>query len=146
MFSFLSFFNISASFILLVTGLAKIWSSFGPKGILVELDPVTGISFGWLLLLIGLIELLLSGICYYYRSRLLPCFLVGWLSLNFLLYRLALVSIGWRRPCSCLGNLTDAIHLAPELADTLMQYILAYLLIGSGIALYFFIYLKSSKK
>jgi LPXTG-motif cell wall-anchored protein len=39
-----------------------------------ELDPVTGISFGWLLLLVGLIELLLSGILYYYRARLLPCF------------------------------------------------------------------------
>jgi len=146
MFSFLSFFNISASFILLVTGLAKIWSSFGPKGILMELDPVTGISFGWLLLLVGLIELLLSGICYYYRARLLPCFLVGWLSLNFLLYRIALLSMGWHRPCNCLGNFTDAIHLTPELADTLMRYILAYLLIGIGIALYFLFILKKSKK
>ena len=30
-----------------------------------------------------------------------------------------------------MGNLTDALHLEPEVADNLMKVILAYLLLGS---------------
>jgi hypothetical protein len=39
--------------------------------------------------------------------------------------------VGWHKPCSCLGNLTDALHIPPQTADTAMKIILAYLLIGS---------------
>jgi cbb3-type cytochrome oxidase subunit 3 len=35
-----------------------------------------------------------------------------------------------------LGNLTDALHIPPQAADTAMKIILAYLLIGSYATLF----------
>ncbi|MBI3849679.1 MAG: hypothetical protein HY298_05230 [Verrucomicrobia bacterium] len=35
------------------------------------------------------------------------------------------------RADTCLGHLTDALHMSPQTADELMKVILAYLLIGS---------------
>jgi len=46
-------------------------------------------------------------------------------------YRLGLWWMHWHRPCSCLGNLTDALHISPQVADNVMKVLLAYLLIGS---------------
>jgi hypothetical protein len=37
----------------------------------------------------------------------------------------------WKRPCGCLGNLTDALHISPVLADDIMKVVLAYLFISS---------------
>jgi hypothetical protein len=39
--------------------------------------------------------------------------------------------MNWHRPCNCLGNLTDALHISPQTADNIMKLLLAYLLIGS---------------
>jgi hypothetical protein len=44
--------------------------------------------------------------------------------------------VGYHKPCSCLGNLTDALHIPPPMADTAMKIILAYLLIGSYATLF----------
>jgi hypothetical protein len=38
--------------------------------------------------------------------------------------------------CPCLGNLTDALHITPQTADTAMKIILTYLLIGSYASLF----------
>jgi len=35
-----------------------------------------------------------------------------------------------------MGNLTDALHIPPQIADTAMKIILAYLLIGSYASLF----------
>jgi hypothetical protein len=56
---------------------------------------------------------------------------IAWLATNFFVYRCGLWWMGWHRPCSCMGNLTDALHIRPEVADNIMKVILAYLLIGS---------------
>jgi len=39
--------------------------------------------------------------------------------------------MNWVEQCSCLGNLTDALHIRPETADNIMKLLLAYMLIGS---------------
>src|ERR1022692_729687 len=33
--------------------------------------------------------------------------------------------------CACLGNLTDALHISPQTAETAMKIILGYLPLGS---------------
>ena len=48
-----------------------------------------------------------------------------------MLLRFGLWWMGWHKPCNCLGNLTDALHLSPQTADNIMKVVLAYLLIGS---------------
>lgn len=121
----------SAGTILAVTGLAKVWSALTPTKILAVDDPITGLSFGHLLLAVGLIELAIAGVCLFWRSQKPSLMLIACLATNFSVYRLGLFLIGWHRPCSCMGNLTDALHIRPEVADNIMKVVLGYLLIGS---------------
>lgn len=126
-----AFFISSGAGILAVAGLAKVWSAFAPAKLLTVADPITGISFGHLMLAVGTLELTIAGVCLFARSHRLPLLLIAWLATNFVVYRCGLWWMGWQKPCSCLGNLTDALHLSPELADNMMKVTLAYLLLGS---------------
>ncbi len=65
------------------------------------------------------------------KRQTLALGLVAWMSTNFVVYRLGLWWMDWHRPCSCLGNLTDALHISPQLADNIMKWLLFFLLIGS---------------
>lgn len=129
--SILPWFVPSAAAILALTGLAKAWSAFGKTKLLAAADPITGVSFGHLMLAVGILELAIAGVCLFGKSQKLALGLIAWLATNFVVYRCGLWWMGWRKPCSCLGNLTDALHLSPQAADNLMKVILTYLLIGS---------------
>jgi hypothetical protein len=111
--------------------LAKAFSAIGPARALDVGDPLIGIPFRQLLLLVGLVELLIAFFCLFTDKRRLSLLAVAWISTNFLVYRLGLWFIGWHRPCGCMGSLTDLLHISPRLADNIMKGVLAYLLIGS---------------
>ena len=70
-------------------------------------------------------------VCFFSKRQTLALGLVAWMSTNFVVYRLGLWWMDWKKPCNCLGNLTDALHISPQTADNIMKVILAYLLIGS---------------
>jgi len=124
-------FCISCAVILSITGAAKIWSSFGQASLLTVTDPVIGIKFSRLLLFTGLVEAAVAAV-FFVSGRQTPFLkLVAWLSTNFALYRAGLILMHWHHTCSCMGNLTDALHIRPEIADNIMKGVLAYLLIGS---------------
>src|SRR5437899_2786769 len=124
-------FILMAGAILAVTGAAKVWSPLGGAKLLAVRDPIIGIQFGHLMLTVGLGEIAVALVCFFSKRQTLPLGLVAWISTNFVVYRLGLWWMGWHRPCSCLGNLTDALHISPQLADNVMKGVLAYLLIGS---------------
>jgi len=124
-------FCLSAGIIFLITGSAKIWSSFGNAELLQRFDPILNINFRCLLLIVGILELILALFCLLNKSKTVAITMVAFLAGNLLAYRLGLWWIGWHRACACLGNLTDALHISPQTADTAMKMILAYLLIGS---------------
>ena len=50
--SFSRKFILSAGVILLITGVAKVWSGLGTAKVLAVADPITGITFGRLMLII----------------------------------------------------------------------------------------------
>jgi hypothetical protein len=116
---------------LATTGLAKTFSATGPARALDAADPLTGIPFRQLLLLVGLAELLIAFFCLFTDRRRLSLLAVAWISTNFLVYRLGLWLIGWHRPCGCMGSLSDMLHISPRAADNIMKVVLAYLLVGS---------------
>ena len=116
---------------LAVTGLAKVFSATGPARALDLADPLLGIPFRHLMLLVGLAELLIAFFCLFTDKQKLSLLAVAWLSTNFLVYRLGLWFIGWHQPCGCLGNLTSLLHISPGLADNIMKGVLAFLLLGS---------------
>ena len=124
-------FILSAGAILFITGVAKIWTGFGSSKFLAVIDPIFGIKFGQLMLAVGVAEIVIALVCFFSRRQTLALGLVAWMSTNFVVYRLGLWWIDWHRPCNCLGNLTDALHLSPQAADNIMKAVLAYLLVGS---------------
>ena len=121
----------SSSVILGITGLGKIWSGLGNSKFLAVIDPILGIKFGHLMLAVGLAEIAVAAVCFFSKRQTSALGLVARISTNFLVYRLGLWVMNWKRPCGCLGNLTDALHISPQTADNIMKLVLAYLLIGS---------------
>jgi hypothetical protein len=95
------------------------------------IDPIFGVQFGQLFLVVGPAEIVIALVCFFGKRQTLSLLLVAWLSTGFALYRLGLWWVGWKKPCSCLGNLTDALHISPQVADNIMKVLLAYLIIGS---------------
>ena len=80
---------------------------------------------------VGLVELVIAGICVLGKAQGLSIALVAWLATSFVAYRLGLASMGWQKPCSCLGDITEALRISSQTADNIMKFVLAYLLIGS---------------
>ena len=126
----LRYFLISAGMLLILTGLAKIISSFGKARILGLLDPVLNIEFRHVFLFVGLLELVLGLFCIFSKRVRLQSMLVAYFAGCVLLYRLGLLVVGYRKFCSCLGNLTDAIRIPPQTADMTMKIVLAYFIVG----------------
>lgn len=124
-------FCVSSGIIFFITGMAKLLSAYGKAKILNYTDPILGIQFGHLLFAAGIIELAVAAICLMSKSHFAQTAVTAWLASSLLTYRLGLFWIGWHRPCPCLGNLTDSLHIPPQTADTAMKIILAYLLLGS---------------
>lgn len=137
-----SWFVLSCGPILGLTGFAKLISVFGHAKLLAMDDPIVGVPFRYLMLLVGCIELALAFVCLYTKKDNLALALIAWLATLIAGYRFGLWWLGWKRPCSCMGNLTDALGLSPEFVDSAMKVILLYLLIGSY-ALFFM--LKKSR-
>jgi hypothetical protein len=122
----------SAASLVLMTGLAKIVSASGDAGILGRHDPVFGMPFRVLFWATGLIEIAVAVACLFLLKRVgVSALLLCWLSTGFLLYRVGLYFIGYRKPCPCLGTITDAIHISPSTADLAMKVVFLYLLVGS---------------
>ena len=123
--------NKKALSLLAITGIAKVWSGLGNSKFLAVVDPIIGIKFGTLMLVVGVAEIVIAGVCFFRKRQTLALGLVAWMSTNFVVYRLGLWWMDWKKPCSCLGNLTDAVHISPQLADNIMKVVLAFLLVGS---------------
>lgn len=122
-----------AAVLLTITALAKLVSSMGSAGILVYPDPVFLISFRSLMRLVAAVELLVALVCLYARNNYFRAACISVLATNFLLYRVASFSVGYQKLCSCLGNLTDALHIRPSNAEMIVKVILGYLLfVGYG--------------
>jgi hypothetical protein len=125
-----------AGVLLLATAAAKLIGSFGNAHILQHSDPIIGLTYRQLFGVVGAIELIVALVCFFGKRITLQAGLVACLATTFAAYRQGLVWIGYRKPCSCLGNLTDALHIPPQTADTAMKVMLAYLLVGSYATLF----------
>jgi hypothetical protein len=131
-----SFFSLAAIFLFL-TGVAKIWSAFGAAKILTTHDMIFGVQFRILFFTVGLIELFVGWACLdFLRRKTFSAIILAGFATNLLMYRIGLSILHWQRPCHCLGNLTDALHIPPQIAEISMKIILAYLLIGSYATLF----------
>ena len=62
-------FLFSAGAILAVTGIAKVWSGLGNSKLLTVSDPITGIKFGHLMLVVGILEIAAALVCFFSKRR-----------------------------------------------------------------------------
>jgi len=128
-------FRVTAGLILAITGLAKVAAvTAGHAKLLDAADPITGLHFRHLMLGAGGLELVVASVCLCAKRQTLAPTCIAWLATVLFVYRLGLWGAGWHLPCSCLGNFTDAIHVPPMVADNVMKGVLAYLLVGSYVA------------
>jgi hypothetical protein len=124
-------FLVSAGVLLLITAVGKLVASGGNAPVLLTIDPITGLAFGTMFFVVGLLELIIAHACFAWTDIGWRAGAVAWLSTCILVYRLCLVWVGYHKPCGCLGSFTQALHLSPETADTIMKIVLGYLLVGS---------------
>jgi hypothetical protein len=124
-------FIVTAGICLLIAGLAKLISCFGSVRILGIPDPLLFVSYRVLFVFVGLIEVAIALICFWRSEVILRACLLLWLAGCFLAYRVGLFLIHYNGACSCLGSLTEMIHVSPRVADGIMRCILAYMLLGS---------------
>ena len=129
-------FPVSAGAVLTISGFAKLISAGGGARILQNTDPIFGMRFRYVFLFVATIELIIAGVCFFGKRPGIQNGSVAWISSSFLSYRIGLFMVGYHKPCQCLGNLTDALHVSPQAADTAMKIVLAYLLIGSYSSLF----------
>lgn len=129
-------FILTSGVIFGITAISKIISAFGTQELLRQTDPLIGFSFRNLFLLAGWVELGIAASCLLIEKNRLNALLIAWASTFFAVYRVGFWLLKWKRPCHCLGNLTDALHISPQTADTVMKIVLSYLLIGSYATLF----------
>ncbi len=116
-------FIILAGVLLLVTAIAILISSTGNAQVLKKIDPILSNSLQKVFWIVGAIELIVWLICLFGKRTGLQALLAAWLSTSFVVYRLGLLWVCYRKPCSCMGNLTDALRISPETADAVMKKI-----------------------
>lgn len=129
-------FITSAGILLVLTATAKLVSSFGSAPVQQDLDPLFHIQFKYLLWSVSLIEFAVAAICTFGDSQKIQAGLIGLLAIQFVLYRLGLLLVGYGKICPCLGHLSEGLPISPEAADMGLKAILAYWLIGSCSALF----------
>lgn len=124
-------FIIFSGILLLTTGLAKLVSAFGSAPILYSVSPILPLSFRTLMLFAGVIEVSIGLYCTICSSKTEAILMIAWISTVFAIYRFSLWAIDWKLPCPCLGSLTGALHISPELSDNIIKVVLSGLLAGS---------------
>lgn len=132
----LNVFVRSSAALLLIAAVAKLVSAASSAIIMTVMAPIVDISYRNLFIMAGLTEFIVGIFLLFGKRPGLQMGLLAWLSTNILIYRFGLIWVGYEMPCRCLGNLTDALHISPAIADNIMKGVLAYLLVGSYASLF----------
>src|SRR5262245_24470945 len=94
-------FLFSCGMTFAITAVAKVISAFSSVKLLTIIDPIFGIQFRYLMVMAAVAELIVAYFCMFMNRTRLATALVAWLCTNFLVYRLGLSWMNWRRPCNC---------------------------------------------
>ena len=130
------FFILTAGALLLGAGLTRFLILIGNVPQLHRPDPLLGISLQVGVLVAGAAELVVALVCLFGSRTGLQAMLVGWLALNYVVFRIGLYSSGIHPEWTCLGLLTDPLHLARGTTGFGLSYVVpSYLLLGSFAAL-----------
>jgi len=99
-------------------------------------DPMLGIPLRFAVLLVGGIELAIALVCLFGRQTKFQTGLLAWLSTNFVVLWIGLFWMNLHPQATCIGSLTDPLHLSRGLAGLIIQLLPLGLLLGSCAALF----------
>ena len=78
-------------------GLAEIIGAFDPAQSLNIVDPIFGIAFRHLMLIIGIVQLAVSFFLLFTNWKMRGFGMAAWLAANFLVFRIGLWNMGWHQ-------------------------------------------------
>ena len=128
-------FILSAGGILMAAAVERFLVVAGNAQVLDLPEPVMGIPLRYSVLLVGALELAVALICLFGRQTGLQLGWLAWLATNYFVYRIGLLAMGYHWQGTCIGSLTDPLHLARGTVGMIVSFLPVYLLLGSYAAL-----------
>jgi len=126
----------SAGAVLLAAALIRFVTAAGNAPALALPDPMLGIPLRFGVLLVGGIELAIALVCLFGRQTMFQTGLLAWLSTNFVVLWIGLFWMNLHPQASCIGSLTDPLHLSRGMTGFIIQLLPLGLLLGSCVALF----------
>ena len=124
-------FIYSAGAILLAAALERFLVAAGQGPLMSLPEPIMGISLRYAVLLVGGFELMVALICLFGRQTGLQLGWLAWVATNYTVYRIGLLTMGIHHQGTCIGSLTDPLHLASGTIGMMVGFVPLYLLLGS---------------
>jgi hypothetical protein len=125
-------FCLSAATLLILTGLAKLYSTLGTSKILDGIDELFLVENRLVLIGAAAAEFAVAWTLVFGRSEKLKLISLLWLSSMFVWYRTARWYFAIPTPCKCLGNLTDNLPFKVETVETGLQLMIVYCFLRRG--------------
>jgi hypothetical protein len=127
-----SFFVSSAGALLALTGSAYLVQFFSDIQSLDVIDPVFNISFRWLIFVIGILHLGTAVSCLFTTRKIFSLWLIVWVAMQFMIYRIGLWQMGWPRPYALVSIFTEGLSVSAAIGDAFVMASILYLLGGSA--------------
>jgi hypothetical protein len=116
--------------LLALVGGAHIFESFAKAQSLGIRDPIFSFPFRTTVFLLGFLELLVASFCLFTINRVLCLWLIFWLVLQLMVYRISLWQMSWPHPYALTSIFTDEFFLSARTVDFAISLSGACLVIG----------------
>lgn len=125
-------FIYSAGAILLVAAYGRFLIATGnAQHVLSRLDPMLGIPLRYAVLIVGAFELTVAWFCLFGRRVGFQLGWLAWLSTNFIVFWIGLIYSHCPPQGTCIGSLTDPLHLSHGITGSIVEFIPFCLVLGS---------------
>ena len=94
-------------------------------------DPLLDIPLRYAVILTGVLELAMALVCLFGKKIELQCGLLAWATTNWTVYRLGILFTGGNIQYTCMGCLTDPLHLFSGPMEVVQQWVPVCLLVGA---------------
>ena len=128
-------FIYSGGMILLVAAMERFVIIVSSLPVLMLPDPMLGFPLRYAALIVGGIELVVALICLFGKNTGLQIGWLTWLAANFIVFRIGLSWMHCHPQATCIGSLTDPLHLSRGIAGVIWALLPIYLALGSYTAL-----------
>ena len=128
-------FMLSTGGILLIAALIRFLIADGKAQVLSLPEPLLGIPLRNALLIIGGFELAVAIICLFGTQVKLQAACLVWLTTNFTVYWICLFWMHFHQQATCIGSITDPLHLSRGTSGIITRCTPVYLLAGSYVVM-----------